>query len=282
VPASSLVAGALVVAAIGVAVFPTTTYAEGGTQGSVAVDGNEIVSGAATTEWGPHKSVTPGPGCEYRRVTDPWNSPLIINGVEWHAYERILRYPDCPPGLVAFPSLTGTELANHLAIMFDANRVPSPAVEYQPLDSQYGWAYVRVPLDIRVRAASIAPVIASSRVDGPAGEAWAEVTATPKLVQFIPGDNDTAINCSVSAVLAPYDPQTPGDCTYTYLHESSTAPNGVSFPASVSVVWAVAYQSSDGNGTFADITTTTTTQLEVAAVKALVTCTGQLPQQGGC
>jgi hypothetical protein len=160
--------------------------------------------------------------------------------------------------------------------MFDEKTLPHPVPVLEPLDREFGWAYVQVPLDFRTDAASWAPKSVSASVDGPV-MVWAEVTATPTVLRFDPGDGSAVVDCPGHAAVAPYVPDAPG-CSYTYHHASSTVA-GLRFGADLSIEWTVTWRSSSGSGSFGTVTTHTAVPVGVAEIKALTECVGP---EGGC
>ena len=58
--------------------------------------------------------------------------------------------------------------------------------------------------------------------------------------------------------------------------------NGRTFSTSTSMTYEISYRSSSGSGSFPSVTTSSSADLAVAEVQALVTCTGPRPEQGGC
>ena len=73
-------------------------------------------------------------------------------------------------------------------------------------------------------------------------------------------------------------------CSYTYLNASSTSPfDAYHFQSRLTIDWSIAWTSSTGEGGVLEpYSTSADALLAVAEVKALVTCTGPRPEQGGC
>jgi hypothetical protein len=162
-------------------------------------------------------------------------------------------------------------------------QIPLPAPVFMMHNKKKNWALVQVPLDFRVTPGSWAPVVARAE----AGAVWTEVTAKPRELEFNAGDPKGPIPgtiCRGNSAIEPYNPDVPGDCAFTYRNASSTAPGDhYHFITTFKIVWDVTWTSSTGaGGTLAPITRTTTEPLAVAEMKALTTCTGPLPEQGGC
>jgi hypothetical protein len=160
--------------------------------------------------------------------------------------------------------------------------VPKPVFEFQLLDREFGWAYVHTPLDFRAGEDSWRPVSVTAQL----GPFWATVTARPLRLTFEPGDpaGPGAVSCDGDDPTAPYLPAVPGACSYTYRNASSTSRfDGYHFKTTLSISWDISWTSSTGNGgPLESFSTTATSLLAVAEVKALVTCTGPRPEQGGC
>ncbi len=83
-----------------------------------------------------------------------------------------------------------------------------------------------------------------------AGPVWATVTATPSALSFDPGTGAGAVTCPGPGTA--YDPAVPAatqrtGCSYTYAQPSADLV-GDSYPASVTVVWQVAWTGSGGAG----------------------------------
>ena len=150
------------------------------------------------------------------------------------------------------------------------------------LDREYGWAYVRTPLDFRVEGDGWRTTAVTASV----GPLWATVTAKPLRLTFDPGDPKSrgSATCDGDGPVAEYIAATPGMCSYTYRNASSTSTvDGYHFSTTLTVDWQISWTSSTGEGGPLDsISTSTSTPLAVAEVKGLVTCTGARSQQGGC
>jgi hypothetical protein len=116
------------------------------------------------------------------------------------------------------------------------------------------------------------PVTARAEVPG----AWAEVTATPSLLRFRPGDGPLGSGDATCAGPGPVwtpavDDATPSPCMYAYPHSSRLAPGG-RWPAELSIEWTVRYRLSDGrSGSLQRLTTTAPLSVAVQEIQALVT-----------
>ena len=182
--------------------------------------------------------------------------------------------------LAWFPKYTAQSLAP-AAIDEVTRKLVTPPVQFLHLDPVHGWWFVNTPMDFRLGV--VAPVSATASVANVLGSAWVTVTATPSLVTFSPGEpGGVPVSCSVAGAAAPYVAARPGECSYTYRNSSAIAANGRTFTTSTSLSWTISYESSDGPGSAPAVVTTSSSPLAVAEVQALVTCTGPLPEQGGC
>jgi hypothetical protein len=205
--------------------------------------------------------------------------PHVQGGVTYHLWRR-----SCPTG-VAFVQIAETtpqDLLPGLLEQLREQRLPKPAPVFELLDPEFGWAYVRTPLDFRAGADSWRPVSATAAI----GPVWATVTARPESLTFTPGDpaGPGPVSCAGDDPVAPYVAEAPGACSYTYLNASSTSPfDGYHFQTSMEIEWSISWTSSTGaGGALSPYSTSASALLAVAEVKGLVTCTGSRPEQGGC
>ena len=205
--------------------------------------------------------------------------PYTEGGVTYHLWRRT-----CPDG-VAWLQLAETTPQDLLPGMLEQLReqtLPKPVPVFELLDPEFGWAYVRTPLDFRAGADSWRPVSVTASI----GPVWATVTARPESLTFDPGDpaGPGPVSCGGDGPVAPYVAETPGACSYTYVNASSTSPfDGYHFQTSMEIAWSISWTSSTGaGGALEPYTTSASALLAVAEVKGLVTCTGSRPEQGGC
>jgi hypothetical protein len=207
----------------------------------------------------------------------PFTDP---NGVVWHIY---LRKCGTVYTWVEVPNRGPQDLVPLALRELKERAAPRPTPILQPLDQQFGWAYVHVPLDVRVSTATWAPV----SVTASAGPVWATVTATPATLSFDPGDTHAdappATVCAGTDPVVGYEAARPGACSYTYQHASSTAADGYHFVTTTAITWTVSWTSSTGaGGSLPGFASQTQQPLAVAEIQALITCTGPRPEQGGC
>ena len=205
--------------------------------------------------------------------------PRVVGDTTYNLYLR-----RCPDGdsFVEVAEATPADLLPALLNDLRSRVLPRPTPVFEALDPEFGWAYVRTPLDFRAGGNSWREVSVSAS----AGPVWATVTATPSVLTFDPGDpaGEGSVSCAGMAATAPYVPETPGECSYTFTNASSTSDHdGYHFLTTMSIEWTITWTSSGGGaGSFDPYTTSATAELAVAEVKGLVTCTGPRSSQGGC
>lgn len=271
--------GGLVVA-VPVSAFP----GNGGGQGTGGASQGVITAEVTySTEGG----AASGSKCSYERIDGTFDAgsigqgswPRTANGVTFHLWRRT-----CPDGVtyIEFAETTPEEILPRLLDRLKREALPKPTPVFEMLDPTHGWAYVRTPLDFRVGAGAWAPVSVTAAV----GPIWATVTAQPSRLSFDPGDpaGPGAVSCAGDGPVAPYVPEVPGVCSYTFVNASSTSPvDGYHFMTRLTIDWSISWTSSTGTGgALAPYSTFTDAPLAVAEVKGLVTCTGPRPEQGGC
>ncbi len=170
-------------------------------------------------------------------------------------------------------------------VAYAEDRLPAPVPVFLPWDEELGWTYVQVPIDFRTTPETWEPVVLTAYVPGPPGTVpWVTLTVEPDRLLFASGDpTDPGLvaSCVGPAAVAPYDPEVPGACSYTYRNASTTVPSGV-FTAELGISWTATYESSNGPGTLDLAPTITPTPIQIAEIKALVICTGPDPLQGNC
>jgi hypothetical protein len=216
---------------------------------------------------------------DYTGYADPAAWPRALpNDVVVDLYAKYC--PDENPQYVEVPQ---TDVQADLMPMalhdIRTKKLPKPEPEFLALDSQFGWAYVTVPVDFRM-SNTPAPVSVTASI----GPVWATVTAVPSRITFDPGEpRGHQVSCSAPGASAGYDPAVPGECSYTYVDSSAIASNGRTFTTTMGVEWSISWTSSSAaGGSLPAFTTSSSTPLAVAEIQALVTCTGSRPEQGGC
>lgn len=140
----------------------------------------------------------------------------------------------------------------------------SPRVEWEQI--------VQFPTWMWIEPSAWQPLTA--RAD--AGRAWAEATAMPARVVWDMGNGDRVVCSGPGAV---FDESAPDAsqrtyCSYTYRQSSSGQPNDA-YTVSATLVYDVNWQGSGGaGGNLGTVTRTTTAQVRVAELQALVTAAG--------
>jgi hypothetical protein len=201
-------------------------------------------------------------------------------GIVYHLWSKAC--PGAPLVYVEIPVAQPSDLLPQLLEQLKKKALPKPTPVFQLLDAEFGWAYVKTPLDFRAGGDSWRSV----SVTASAGPVWATVTAAPNRLTFDPGDpaGPGPMSCGGDGPTAAYVAAVPGVCSYTYVNASSTSPfDGYHFVTSLTIDWSIAWTSSTGEGgQLAAYGTSSSAQLAVAEVKGLVVCTGARPEQGGC
>ena len=259
---------------------------DGSGQGGGGSDNGTIT--AQVNWWSSGGGTGPSSGCTWLLVT----GGLAVDGVGEVHWPREsdgvvlnLWRRTCPDGESWFelPVIDPTtEILPLLLTRLEQEELPKPTPTFSVLDPEFGWAYVRTPIDFRVGGTAWAPVSVTASI----GPYWARVTATPGSLTFDPGDivGAAPVSCGGSGPVAAYVVEEPGACSYTYLNASSTSTyDGYHFLTTFTIDWQIAWMSSTGTGGPLDpFSTSATAELAVAEAKGIVTCTGALPEQGGC
>jgi hypothetical protein len=158
-----------------------------------------------------------------------------------------------------------------------------PKLDVTPRDPDFNWVYVQVPIAVRTTAADWRPytVTAENHDVPPQLYRSVTVTASPHEFRLAAGGGAGETTCVGSEPVSAYSPVGTNPCSLVFKHESSVA--GGSFPLHGEIVWSVSYVSSFGPpGVLPAITLGTDGNIAVAAIKALVGCTGPRAAQGGC
>lgn len=219
-------------------------------------------------------------GVTYRLFAgDSPNQPGGVNELAWVGPQQpqAVQGAQAPP----VPVPTAADILPGLRDRLQTElRVPE--VRFVGLDPEFGWAYVVVPVGLRVSNAD--PVSVTASVSAAGVTAWATITATPTKVRFEPGEpGGRAVICAAAQARSlAFDSANPDPCSYVYDNSSAIALNGRSFSTTTSMMYEIAFDSSDGSGSFPAVTLSSTAELAVAEVQALVTCTGPRAAQGGC
>jgi hypothetical protein len=244
---------------------------------------------AQVTWWNAGVAPTAGvSGCSWELIDGSFSLPdigsvtwpRVQDGVTYHLWRR-----RCPDGEALFdiPEIDPTrDILPTVLRRLEEDSLPAPTPAFALLDPQFGWAYVRTPLDFRAGGGSWAPVSVTASI----GPFSATVTGTPVALTFDPGDSSGAgsVTCGGAAPVAPYIAESPGACSYTYTNASSTsAYDSYHYLTKFTIDWQISWTSSTGQGgPLEPFSTSATSELAVAEAKGIVTCTGSLPEQGGC
>jgi hypothetical protein len=260
----------------------------GGGQGSGGSD-DGVLTAAVTYTSGGHSGG--GDGCSWSLADQVIGIPNGLGYAEWPWTDSQtgityhLWMKECPGAGPVYAQLAETEPRDLLPLLLErlkSTELPAPAPVFQLLDAEFGWAYVKTPLDFRAGEGSWRTVSVTASI----GPFWATVTAVPTSLTFDPGDpaGPGPVSCGGDGPTAAYVAEFPGDCSYTYVNASSTSLfDGYHFVTSLAIEWSISWTSSTGaGGPLAGFATSSTAQLAVAEVKGLVVCTGARPEQGGC
>lgn len=281
-----IVALAVVVAA---GAFTSTAFGapgSGGQQGSGGQIDGVIAARVAVSSGGPSGG---GDGCTWTLAngelsdgingTATWPRTDLETGVVFNLWAK-----RCVDGtrLFEFPETTPAELIPAALERLRERVLPRPVPVFELLDPEFGWAYVRTPLDFRAGGDSWRTVSVTAAL----GPVWATVTATPSMLTFDPGDpaGPGPVSCGGDGPIAVYVASEPGACSYSYQNASSTSlHDGYHFLTSLTIDWVVSWTSSvGGGGPLEPFQSSSTAELAVAEVRGIVVCTGSRPEQGGC
>lgn len=149
---------------------------------------------------------------------------------------------------------------------------PSPLMVWP--DPDYDWAYAQVPIDFRADASQWRVFQDTVTASNPLQTVSVTIRAEPAELTLHAGDprGVESASCGGQAPLAPYVPEIPGICSYTYVNASSTARNGRSFVATMAMSWDITYWSTTDpgfSGSLPSVTRETVFPMEVAEVKIL-------------
>jgi hypothetical protein len=158
-----------------------------------------------------------------------------------------------------------------------------PVLDMWPRDREFGWAYVHVPVEVHTTRAQYKTITVTAHNDPqnvpPQLYRYVTVTATPYEFKINGGGGAVPTSCQGDAPVTHYPSSEGAPCSLEFKHESSVA--GGTFPVHGEIVWRVTYISNFGPpGVLNDINRGNDGQIAVAAIKALVRCTGA--GRGGC
>lgn len=145
--------------------------------------------------------------------------------------------------------------------------VAPPVLSWPSMDRDFGWLYVRAPMDFRIEP--VQPISLTATVTNITGTVTATVSASPVSVTLEPGEpGGLPVVCPIEASTAAYSPATPGACSVTYGNSSAIAADAV-FDAHASVLWRI--ETSDPTFDIDSVRTWSSSQVSVAEVQAVVT-----------
>ena len=157
-------------------------------------------------------------------------------------------------------------------------QLPTPVPHVGPADEdEHGYAYVNTPMIVWLDEApgQWATVAATASAGGVA------VTARADPVQLVvdPGDGAEALRCPTfrpvlrSDAVSGREFPPAGSCSYEYRDSSAMAPNGATWPLTVSIVWHVSWSANTGEaGDLGFVTTDSPVRdLPVAEIQAVIT-----------
>lgn len=193
-----------------------------------------------------------------QNAPDPDQAVEIRNGIEWDLYSRV-----CDGGVAQyrkFPQVTGRDLAQaaHDSVV---KLVPQPELDIgRPADE------LIVNLSTAIGVVPVQPVSATATVPGRS----ATVTATPARIDVVTGSHVAGDVQRLSC--APWG-GVGSACTWTPVYPSVfkvTGTNDHRHHGSVSIVWDVAWTSTDGEtGDLGELTTTLPVQFAVREIQII-------------
>ena len=199
-------------------------------------------------------------------VTCPGRAPFNV----WSA---LGAGPDGTP----VPQITAADLLPgvHAEVI---RHLPTPIPRIGPADEDpHGYTYVnnRTFFWIDQAQGQWAPVVATVSAAGITVSARAE----PATMVVDPGDGNPKVTCAgagVAVTAATWRPDIPGGCPYVYPNSSAMAPNGQTYPVTVSIAWHVSWSATTGEGGDLGYVSTTSEprDLPVAEVQAIIVSNG--------
>jgi hypothetical protein len=145
--------------------------------------------------------------------------------------------------------------------------VEAPSVRWPSIDQDFGWLYVRAPMDFRIQ--DVPAVSVTATVTNITGTVTATVTATPSELLLEPGEpGGFPASCPISESTASYLVSTPGSCSIMYQNSSAISASGT-FEANASVLWTI--ETTDPGFGVSAIRTWSWFDVAVAEAQAVVT-----------
>ena len=154
-------------------------------------------------------------------------------------------------------------------------QLPMPVPRIGPADEdEDGWTYVNNRTFFWVDQGPGQWEVVSGSTS--AGGVSVTVRAEPVRLVVDPGDGSEPVVCEgapPAVTRSSYVQTKDRGCAYTYTDSSAMAPNGLSFPVTVSIVWHASWSASTGEG--GDLgylsTTSAVRELQVAEIQAVIT-----------
>jgi len=207
----------------------------------------------------------PGTGTVYNKVC---SGPA--GQISWSGFVWVPRGSSPSGGAAGAPLPTPAELARQA---LSSLVLPKPVPPWSPsgmrLVDGRPFTVVRVPTWFWIDPGSYKAQSTRAEV----GPVWAQATATPVALTYIPGDGGRTVSCRGPGTAwtpsAGEWAHSPGGCDYSYLI-SSYGYSGGEMTATYGIKWQVTWSGSGGTGgALAALTTLTTARFAVAEAQAV-------------
>jgi hypothetical protein len=223
---------------------------------------------------GPSRGGADSSGCHWTnnssQIIDPafFETTKIINGITYKPFLK--ECPNVLPVLIYVPQVTPQQIAL-TAAAYAAEKLLKPTTNAAPpLDK----GIVKLGMWFWTDPNQYKPVTAFAWVPTANGSITATATANPTHLTFNPGEPDGApISCQGPGTpwIPAYGDEAESPCMYTYQHSSEIDPKGT-FTATLTTTWAISWIATTGqSGDLGQHTTTTTQQITVNEIQALIT-----------
>ena len=233
--------------------------------------GSDGSGGGVSCVWSQVRAV---PGVDTVRVTPAGTVELLMLEVCGDRSSTVwvpVRVGSPAAGVVLPPAVLVPALRDEVVA-----RLPLPVPHVAPSDIRSdGLAFTQVPTFFWVApgAGQWAPVAATAAVPAVS----VTVTASPVRLRVDPGDGSPVVGCDGAPRVYRVgdDPATFDGCRVVFHHSSTVAPNGQSWPVTVTIDWHIAWTATDGeSGDLGVVGTSTVKALAVGEDEALVTGVG--------